>query len=914
MPFPLSNQRRIKDNFIFYVLPYTAGFLLLQFIIYYPFLSCNKSFIWNLDGINQHYPALVYYSRLLKNLFAGKDIPLVDFNIGMGFDTLTTLNYYAIGDPVTLLSVFGGKENMEVIYRILILLRLYLSGISFLIYCIYRKKSGYPSVLGAFVYVFCGFVFYAGLRHPYFTNPLIYLPLLLLGIELILQKKRPYLFIIMTFISAVSNFYFFYMLTIITYVYAVIRFFYTYDKNMQLPAWKLFLKTAFRTGLYYLLGIAMSAVVLFPVLYAFSNNGRFNGGYEVNLLHYSPAYYGTMALSFIAPNITAGFWTQCTFAVIVPAAVFVVFRNRKYRQLRVFFIIGTVSLLIPFIGYLMNGFSYVCNRWEFGYSFLLAYLLTEVYEDLFCLKKTDIIVLAVCTIAYGVLGLFKPNVYILYGFLILCAAVFCIFFLNHYKKSVYVKNIVIFILVFVNLGLNGFMTYSKEFGNYTGEFIDSGKAEKTIQNSAVGLVSEIQDDNFYRVETYGDKQQNEGMTLGFHEVSGYFSIMDKRVSEFMKGLELVSQKASYRFDNLDYRTYLGTLAGVKYLAASDKAMVPYGYQLLKEEKAGGKSYYLYENRFALPFGYMYNRYITRDIYETLNPLQKQEVMLQAAVLEETIDSKEGIVLGGNDHRRNEIWNKLELKSEELPKTVKYGKGISREGDYIYVTRPGAKLKVIFKGKVNSETYLRLEKFNINDTDYYAMNIKVKGEKGVLKTINSRADRNNAYFSKEDYLVNLGYRKSAMKSCVITFPKTGKFHLYDIQIYSLPMTKYEEQIRQRKETVLQNISFHNSRITGTADTSKDILLCLPIPCSRGWKAYVNGVKTELLPANVMYMALPVKAGENKISLCYQTPLLKTGAAVSAAGCFLFFCFLLFWEKKYAGKKLFRIKKAERWKYK
>ena len=63
----------LKYYFLNYILPFTAAFLLLQFLVYYPFMRSNKSFIWNLDGINQHYPALVYYSNLLKDLFgAGK--------------------------------------------------------------------------------------------------------------------------------------------------------------------------------------------------------------------------------------------------------------------------------------------------------------------------------------------------------------------------------------------------------------------------------------------------------------------------------------------------------------------------------------------------------------------------------------------------------------------------------------------------------------------------------------------------------------------------------------------------------------------------------------------------------------------------------------------------------------------------
>ena len=45
-----------------------------------------------------------------------------DMNIGYGSDILTTLHYYVIGDPLTLLSVFVPADKTEVLYEVLIFL------------------------------------------------------------------------------------------------------------------------------------------------------------------------------------------------------------------------------------------------------------------------------------------------------------------------------------------------------------------------------------------------------------------------------------------------------------------------------------------------------------------------------------------------------------------------------------------------------------------------------------------------------------------------------------------------------------------------------------------------------------------------------------------------------------------------
>ena len=92
------------------------------------------------------------------------------------------------------------------------------------------------------------------IRHPFFLNPMIYLPLLLMGVEKIYRKEKPYLFILMVTVAAISNFYFFYMLTVAAVVYALIRF----------PEYKEagFFRTLGRFSGWYLLGIGLSAVNL----------------------------------------------------------------------------------------------------------------------------------------------------------------------------------------------------------------------------------------------------------------------------------------------------------------------------------------------------------------------------------------------------------------------------------------------------------------------------------------------------------------------------------------------------------------------------------------------------------------------------------------------------------------------------
>lgn len=152
-----------------YFLAYTAGAFVMFAIIIGIFASCSKSFITNGDGANQHYIGLMYYGsylrEILKNIFIYHrlEIPMWDMKIGYGMDVLTTLHYYTIGDPLNLLSALVPRQYTEYLYDFLILVRIYLAGITFSIYCFYHKNKPATVWLGAMMYIFTHWTFVAGL-------------------------------------------------------------------------------------------------------------------------------------------------------------------------------------------------------------------------------------------------------------------------------------------------------------------------------------------------------------------------------------------------------------------------------------------------------------------------------------------------------------------------------------------------------------------------------------------------------------------------------------------------------------------------------------------------------------------------------------------------------------------------------
>ena len=92
--------------------------------------------------------------------------------------------------------------------------------------------------------------------------------------------------------------------------------------------------------------------------------------------------------------------------------------------------------------------------------------------------------------------------------------------------------------------------------------------------------------------------------------------------------------------------------------------------------------------------------------------------------------------------------------------------------------------------------------------------------------------------------------------------------------------------------------NSSRVEGTVEAAQDGWVFLAVPYEAGWSAYVDGRETELLQADVGFMALAVDQGTHTVSLQYRTPYLNEGIFISCLGAAAFagWCILLFHRTK------------------
>ena len=888
-------QSEKKNNVKFY-LAYSVIFLSLACIIYAVFLKNHKSFVYALYGDGHIcFNSLVYYGRWLREIALTLinehrfEIPMWDMSVGYGSNVIATFNWMTLGDPLNLLSVFFSADNTEYLYGFLAIFRIYLAGFTFSMFGLYQKNEKLPVLGGSIIYAFCGFALFAGVRDVYFMSPMVYLPLLFIGVDKIFKKEKPYLFILVIALAGVTNFYYFFMLTVWVFIYGVYRYFMLFGKDgikfSQISGWII------KCIGYYLLGVAMAAILLVPIIMQLLNSERFSNQDYVPLL-YSFDYYWKLLVRFTSTESMEA-WTHLGFAPICLTAVIVLFlkKDKKYIPYKIAFIMCILFLMIPFVGSLMNAGSYVVNRWVWAFSMLVAYIFVKMWPELFTLNKKEKMLIILLDIGYVVLCMIRTRfrtTQLMVMLVILLIGVLMIFAGDYLEKYAGIWKYLIFGCVCLGVAANGILRYAWFGSNYAAGFVDSGKAWTLIHDNLPSRELEAMPDSAeVRYDSIGNLEPmyNTAMNHNLNSTNFYFSLADGTITRYFDDLN-VNVEMEHRYKGVDERTILERLAGVKYCIAGKESLVfvPYGYH---KEIAVTEQYTVYENTNALPIGYTYDSYMTNEEYEELPAVRKQQALMQCAVLD-TSETSVGITKADPVYTEKTLAYSMEAED-----------GIQILDDRILVLDTDASVKLKISALADSEIYLVLSGIVYENADNVGsgQSIITYTRDNCTKQQILYSATHAFYHGRDDYIINMGYTdKTEEMEIVLQFSGQGVYHLGGLTALAQPMEQIDEQTNALAKESLENIVIDTNKISGIITASEEKILCIAVPYSKGWRAYIDGTETEVKCLNGVYNGIVVTPGEHEILMTYSTPGLHLGLILEILGVCAYVGVVVYWRRK------------------
>ncbi|MBO6266409.1 MAG: YfhO family protein [Acidaminococcaceae bacterium] len=729
------------------------------------------------------------------------------------------------------------------------------------------------------------------------------------------------------FFSAISNFYFFYMLTIMTLLYILLKLFFCVKDKKKSIVYLL------KFSMYSVIGTLVGAFVLCPVIFHVLSEARLSNGYDYSSLLYPLRYY-RFFLNFFSGYGSSGYWNYMGYGGFALLSVFVFLINWKKQDcvLKVLFLLLTAFLLLPKAGLLLNGLSYVSNRWIWAYSFVVALVVVTTWEQLCTIKLLEIKKIIICFLVYAVVNVIFDSAFTLSGIfqLILAAVVFlCIVFREKtdflHKTANFTKLLSGFVMISV-IG-NAFFLYASFGVGYIKQFPYSftDAYSRLRDNEVESITATAGEKDFVRFTASNPiLTENANLLYGISSTQYYWSLTNNNRVKYYKDMSVLDNRI-HEVSTLDGRTLLNEAASVKYYLSNNTHFLPFGYKLLKRNVYKDISFY--ENLYALPLGYTYSHYITPQEYSRMDSVQKQQALLQ------------GVVLEGDTDKRKFKKAKTKFEDSDIPYKLTYNKkAVIRVENAFIVTKKNAVVNIEFEGKRDCETYLYIRGLQfkgVNILDLYEkqgkdsefdpldvyrpkdfdklkesekkklklnakywteptlINISATAFSGNMKTGSKRLSYTTPAYSwtsgRKDFIINTGYFRKPKNRIQIKFPHLGKYSFDQIKVVCQAFTNYPGYVKKLKENTLTHVDLHNHNrafatnlVTGDINLKTDKILLLTIPYSKGWSAFVDNKPAKLYQANTMFMALKLNPGQHKIKLEYRTPGLKEGIMLSGLG--------------------------------
>ena len=652
------------------------------------------------------------------------------------------------------------------------------------------------------------------------------------------------------------------MLAVLVILYCVIRFLTTrHDK------WgKELLCSAGRVLAAALLGTAIAAFILLPVILQFLSDSRSGSELTYSML-YDLDYYEQFFDEFLSLRYSSN-WTYLGYAPPALLCVFLLFLKKDTQKrlagLRAAFVLLTLMLLLPAAGSAMNGFSYTANRWGFGYSFLVCLILVLLWPELFRLSHREKsrpsgIELSLSGASDlsgrsrfsgslcgpGPAASFTGGRLVRSRAFLLCQAEAaaaetspdrCDFLsgLWHlHKRSLLQPDLC---------------------DSYTSRFVDLGQGSEELEHTASGMMSLFYPNQgtFFRFAQDLVPTRNDSLNTRTNTIHYYWSLSNGSITRFFDELAIPFEERAFKYDDVDNRASLHALASVRYYLSEDpNSRLPWSFTNTQVYEYLGDQYYVSETAETLPLGYTYDGYISREQYDSLTYIQRQQALTQGLLCDAIPTGSEAA--------------ELHFQDSSLPYEISCSEDVLEMNGSFYAAAPGAQLTLTFSSPADCETYLLIQGMqaeSLNELDLYttepfsllpdfSWSSLSRYEQNRIRrdarhspnaarfTLNCRSeyvDTDFSYyasltessFDRTDFLINLGYSERRTDAGCSDSSYAGIYSFSSLEVLSLPMSPLAGQIDALSQETLENITFGTNQITGTINLSGTSCSASPFP--------------------------------------------------------------------------------------
>lgn len=836
--------------------------IILQTFIYfllkiYPF---GDRSIFIVDLYQQYRSYFHYYHDLFHN---GNSF-FYSWNAALGMNQIGLFGYY-LSSPFNLIMVIFSRSALPETILAVTLIKIGFSGLtmSFYLRSIDEMKS-LAIVIFSVTYSLMGYsLVYA--QNIMWLDALIYFPLIILGLDRIMNKKSFTVFVISMSLMFISNFYLSYMAGLFAAGYFFLALLFQKAERTQN------VQTVIRFVFGTLLSVGISFAMIFPTYLNLrnvsSNKFSFDPGFHSPFLTLAKLFngiYDTLKTNTLDhPNIYTGLLT------LLLVVIFFVSKKITRRDKAVFGLLSFllfISFEIDLINIMWHGFTpptWFPYRFSFMFSFLLAVM---AFKSFIALDRHD---RKFIWLSYGIISILlvlcflqvPPKVMaaknVLWNFLLISLFAAVLHFRAAWSRFTVAAGLCLLVLVAADLSSNGWMTLKK----LDREFQFRPHADVVLNKSVSQSINKIKEANpegFYRISSDYKKSNNDGMLYNYPSIAHFSSMTDGSLTRTMRAIGYTTQDTDKWISNTGGTAFSDAFLGTVYYISDNPDKFPRMKTLSSSPLA------IYENPNAFPLGFMVNEEIRKlsdaSMYEMFqaNPYQMNQMLANSV------------------QKDANLFEKVEPKNVELI-------NVTKENDNTYKKIDPAK-----EGKV----ILKVDSYESNKQLYFYM----------------RSMR-----IKESEIFYSGYGKhiypSPNSNGVIALPRSegqenqleiillkDQLTVHQLELFTFNVDKLPSVAETAKQNGLQLSQFEDGRFKGTIEAKADGTLFLTVPFDEGWTVKVNGQPADVKKVAGAFMGIDLRQGSYSIESSYISPGFRTGAIVSMISLALFIGLLIFARRK------------------
>lgn len=837
-------MRKLKKNtarsilVLAFFVPVIIMLTVYSFLNIYPFGDRSLIMYWD---IREQYSN---YFEYLKNIFFSNNNFIYSFSKVLGGNFIGLTGYY-LSSPLNILFVILNKLKTVEVILILTLLKLGLCGLTFNVFINYKNKITAKSLIFSTAYALMAYnIIYQ--QNIMWLDGIILLPIVALGIKKIIYDNNYLPYIISFFASVFSNYYIAFMIGI----FSVLYFLSELIINNKLPI-KKFIPSFFKRTSKFLLSTVISlgldSFFLIPIITSLEGskgpkNLLENLQFQEDLIKTSKSNYVFESLflfkDFFSKFFTGAFeWKDvmygfplvfCGISVFFLSVLYFFNGSIKLKKRLVnlsFLIFMLISCKFSILNNVWHGFN-APTGFPFRYSFIISFLIISIaYENMknflyFYNKKKYIILNLLLFFALMIiLKSVKYTHFVCYFiyYLIIITLTFVLLLMS--KRFYKISSFILFLMVSVDLGLNGYWCLKKY--NFTDVYeFDNFKNENQVLYDKIYS----NDKTFYRIEKNFHRTRNDNMIFASNGVTHYSSSEKNFIKEFIGMLGLEKFGKVYGAYSGGGTISVDSFLGIKYLLSHYQPNSYYKSNL--DDK-------IYENPFFLPVSFAVNKKVEDVQFDNFNKFENQNIIFSSMTGDESKifnECKDVISISEN----------MKCFKSDWGDTVYYKEDLKKEAYLSYFI------------KINSQNPLYL---NLSSVRHLDADIVLNG---VNKDFN--------WASKS--ISRLGEFKNGEIVNVKVFPKSKYLCLRNAYFYqeNIELLKKYTDLLKTQPCELKKIS--SSHLIGTVNIkSENEKLLFTIPYEDEWDITVDGKPCKKELTFDALMAIPISSGFHTIELKY-----------------------------------------------